>query len=181
MIQRWKLAAALIAFALCAHAQSPASQAAPEWSVDLGAGVLRNNGTTMPGWSGSISQYPYSVCPWLGGVLEADGFYHSDTVAGQSVLNESYLVMGGPSVRIYRRGLAPFARAQVGALIDRASSSRPLLFKTNDTRVAVAVGGGADLHLLDRAFVRLAADYVRAGASDGANLLRATGGLVFRF
>jgi opacity protein-like surface antigen len=130
------------------------------------------------GWDASVSERPYISHPWVGGTVEAGGAYTSaSATAAESQL---YTVMAGPSFVLRGPRIQPFARALLGATIQRTQTPAGA---SNAEHFGLALGGGVDIPFSRSWAIRGQADWVRSytTATYTSDMLRASVGLVVRW
>jgi hypothetical protein len=148
------------------------------WAVFGGGSYARNSatGASAAGWSAGVSENPYPSRPWVGGTIEASGHYDTPAAGDKE---QVHTVMGGPNFTLTRSRVQPFARVLFGAVLTKETAGSLTVLSHY---FGTAAGGGADLPISERCAIRGQADWVSFLKPTGRiNLLRASGGLVFRF
>lgn len=177
--------------ASCGFANSACAQqataAVPQFEVGGAYSYLRANGDNSNGAfnvNGGSASLAYNFTDRFSAIAEFDGSHFSGLPNGVSSTMYTYLF--GPRYS-FRKGArwSPFAHALLGVGRLDASSSG---VDAGENGLAMAVGGGVDLHLRSRFSIRLIeADYLFtnfysvAGTSETQNNLRVSTGIVFRF
>jgi opacity protein-like surface antigen len=196
-----------------------AAEEVPKAETFLGYTYVRaKSGDTVPSYSqnGGSGQFIYNLNRWISGVLDV-GAVHNGNFSGFQIDNTAINFMAGPRVSLRRWSrFTPYAQAVFGGVY-RAASSRidgfaasipqiiivgnlggavtvpdqPITSRihTDQTAFAMAVGGGVDVKISRRFYVRPAAvDYyrthlknIRTFGDDVQNNLRYSAGVAFMF
>ena len=160
--------------------------------------MLTNSSGNLFGWNAAITENRYASAPWLGGTIDASGFYQSGTLsrpAGEDTVTSSYnsavyLIMAGPAATVRTGKARPFAHALVGGAFGTFNYSGLVTPPPGDfiisgtvlgNTLSVAAGGGVDLPLSPKFAIHTQADWVRIGEGTALNLFRGTGGIVITF
>ena len=165
------------------------TQSTPSLSPVL-SGQARANG-----WNGSGA---LNLKNWMGMLFDFSGAYSTPSLSLASTPTQLvektsmqfYTLMAGPQLT-YRHNAAwqPFVRGLGGGVIARLSgnllSNGTNLFaqdiKSDDQGAAYGGGGGLDIRLTRRIYLRIAGDYIRTNLfALSQNNFRASTGLVFR-
>ncbi len=161
------------------------------WSIYGGASVAANPSGHNLGWDASVTENPYKSLPWLGGTLDASGYYnHSSVTSGGTTVNtqsNTYLIMGGPAVIFKIAGLQPFVHVLLGGALASGSQSGfagpfAKAFTGGSTGTfSLALGAGVDVPVSARLGIRTQWDWLRVGTATTTNLIRGSAGLYYTF
>jgi hypothetical protein len=172
-----KIAAAVLAFVgVTLFAIPMSAQLLPTGNVYAGVsyGQFTNviNKESYRGWNASAEAFPTPRFPHLGAVIDASGFYRSDS-AGKIT---QYNFLAGPRFSANFGRWRPFVHAMAGIQMVNSSgiTYQPL---------AVDVGGGVDYKLHFKNFSwRVQGDGIRTHYSSATQFdYRASTGIVWRF
>ncbi len=181
------------------------------WDLFMGGSWETSASQNAYGWDGSLSEYPYRSHPWIGGTIDASGYYYSKLGVG----NQLFPIMGGPSVVTARWRIRPFARCMAGAVLNRVSATTINLLTAPrrgdesivgnsrfpsspptipgpasiSEHIGVSAGGGVDMPVGSRLAIRGQADWIeywvksqgQAQQSQSQDVIRASGGIVLRY
>ncbi len=162
------------------------AQDSPRTEIFGGYSYLRldddlNDDQDLNGWNASVNQTIFKK--WLAFKADFSGHYgDSSIIFGPGSDLTTYLFLFGPqfTLRKYER-FQPFGHVLFGAA--RVDLDNDLLgLDLDDTAFALAAGGGVDVKVINRVWVRLfQADYVLTRfADDNQHNFRASSGLVLR-
>ncbi len=177
-----KLFAFLACFCLSsalAYSQSaPAltAPATPAWELSAGYQFLRVFTPCCSSFGGFNTSIQENKSSWFGGILDVAATFHNPAGLRQTIVT----VTAGPQFT-YRKSskVQPFVRLLIGGANERTTSA-PIKF--TETSVAFGGGGGADLRLLPKLYLRAKVDYLRGSYSSQTQEHFQTGvGIVYRF
>src|SRR5262245_43042468 len=148
------IAALALALPIIAQAQD-----SPRTEIFGGYSYLRlnddlNDDKDLNGWNASVNQ---NILKWLGFKADFSGHYGNSTfILGTGADLNTYLFLFGPqfSLRRWDR-IQPFGHVLFGAVRANADSFVTGGPHFSDTAFAMAVGGGLDVKVLDKLYVRL--------------------------
>jgi len=114
--------------------------------LEAGGNLTQN----MNGWNGSFTG---NITNWFGVVGDFGGLYaHPDLGGGDVVHQRLYTFMGGPQITLRHGRWTPFVHGMVGAAHVYAFLPGDSVTRNS---LAVAAGGGVDVHASKRVSVRL--------------------------
>ena len=178
----------------------------PTWNVSAGVSTLHvfnsqfdSHGTsTIYGWRGTASEYPYAAHLWIGGAAQVSGYYDTVAATGTPSLGSStasgsvhlYTFLLGPSVRLPSRRIQLFANALAGVVAESSSSLSTTVGtipvtgagSSSASHFGTGIEGGVDLPVSSRWAVRAHSDWLRVYPSGNSiDFLESSGGLAYRF
>ena len=198
MTRVFRLAAA-IAMMTAIHAATASAQDLPKLEVSGGWNFLHSteDDESVPvGWYGDIAGNVTRTVAIVGQVTGAyktvdetmTAFGFPVTVTGSGRL---HIFMGGVRFSARQRPqVVPFAQVLVGVArvsttvegsVTVRGQTTTVEESESENRPSFEAGGGVDVPLTDNVGVRFGASYVRIGASDGDNGVRASAGIVIPF
>jgi hypothetical protein len=149
--------------------------ATPAWELSGGYQFVRGYVNCCENFGGYSAAIQENKSSWLGGVIDVGTSYHSVTGFAQSLLT----VTAGPQFTYRKAGrLQPFARVMVGGANVR--TTRPTS-RFSETSFALAGGGGIDLYLTPKLYLRTKTDIIQTEfGSDTQVYGQASIGVVYR-
>jgi opacity protein-like surface antigen len=137
--------------------------------------IVSDDTTNLNGWEATLEG---KFLPWIGLVVDVDGHYGTQTLAGTSADVTTHNVLLGPRVSVQVKRFRPFAEFLVGV----GHVSRTNGISDSDTSFANAVGGGLDYRLVGPLTIRGQLDWINTRFyGEGQNGVRFSTGIALHF